>query len=241
MILRGAKVSAHVVHVAADVSGAKGAEPTAAPSGPLAAEVRPVIDAVMVRAWLAKQDDAVRRQLAVELAPEIAAEYAAGRTRGWQEGQDEAAATARADREGHAAALRQVAAELRAVAERQAAALAASCAEIVMEVLKKIAGPTLAQPGSIEGAVVQVLRRVKEASEVVVRVRPAELETLTLARPALAEALGDAELTLLADQRVQLGGCIVESKFGNLDGRLEVQLGELCETLRLAKIEGTKQ
>jgi flagellar assembly protein FliH len=244
MILRGAKVSPHAVRVAVDrrleASAPSLTVSSSEPADRLAVDLRPRLDLAAVRAWLAAQDDAARRELALELAPEIAAEYAASRTRGWQEGWDEAAAKAGAEREARAATLAQLAVELRSAAERQSAALTASCAEIVMEVLKKIGGPALAKPKAIEGAVVQVLRRVKEAAEVVIRVRPAELETLELARPALVAALGDAELTLLADQRVQLGGCIVESKLGSLDGRLEVQLGELCETLRSAKAEGVK-
>jgi flagellar assembly protein FliH len=135
-------------------------------------------------------------------------------------------------------ALERVAADLRAAVERDNAALAAGCCEIVLEVLKKLAGPLLAAPEAVTGAVTQVLQRLKTDQRVVVRVRPGELETLTAAKPALERALAGAELTLVADQRVELGGCIVESALGNLDGRLEVQLGELYEILRAAKAEG---
>jgi flagellar biosynthesis/type III secretory pathway protein FliH len=41
---------------------------------------------------------------------------------------------------------------------------------------------------------------------------------------------------IVADSRVELGGCIVETNTGSLDGRFEVQLRELYETLRLAKL-----
>lgn len=244
MILRGAKVSERAVRVVADTRLdapllGSGTSPSA-PVAQAAVEARPRIDSALVRAWLAEQSDALRREVALELAPEIAAEYAASRTQGWQEGRDEAKAKAGAEREAQAATITQLAMELRSVEERHAAALAASCAEIVLEVLKKIAGPALATPEAVEGAVTQILQRVKDATEVVIRVRPAELETLELARPALVQALGDARVSLVADQRVQLGGCIVESKLGTLDGRLEVQLAELCETIRSAKAEGAK-
>jgi flagellar assembly protein FliH len=88
--------------------------------------------------------------------------------------------------------------------------------------------------------VTQVLQRLKDDQQVVVRVQPADLDTLTAAKPALSRALAGATLTLVADQRVELGGCIVESTLGNLDGRLEVQLSELYEILRTAKAEGRK-
>jgi flagellar assembly protein FliH len=110
----------------------------------------------------------------------------------------------------------------------------------VLEVLKKLAGPLLAAPDAVTGAVTQVLQRLKDDQHVVVRVQPADLDTLTAAKPALSRALAGAALTLVADQRVDLGGCIVESTLGNLDGRLEVQLSELYEILRAAKAEGRK-
>jgi flagellar assembly protein FliH len=172
------------------------------------------------------------------LADEIEAEYAAARARGREQGAAEARDRAAEENTQHVQALERVAAELRAVVERDGATLAANCCEIVLEVMKKIAGSLLAAPEAVTGAVAQVLQRLKDDQRVIVRVRPAELEILTAAKPALMRALAGGELTLVADQRVELGGCIVESSLGNLDGRLEVQLGELYEILRTVKAEG---
>jgi flagellar biosynthesis/type III secretory pathway protein FliH len=47
--------------------------------------------------------------------------------------------------------------------------------------------------------------------------------------------LGRRKFALVPDTRVTAGGCIVETSAGSLDGRFEVQLHEMCETLRSAK------
>ena len=244
MILRGPIVSLTPVRVAVEERRAtppasvQRVDTPAAPAQPV--DTRPKIGADVVIAWLAEQNADVRRAVGAELADEVEAEYAAARTRGREEGATEARERAAAERARHVKALEKVAVELQAAVERDGAAIAAACSEIVLEVLKKVAGPLLAAPDAVTGAVTQVLQRIKDDQHVVVRVQPAELETLTTAKPALSRALAGAELTLVADQRVELGGCIVESTLGNLDGRLEVQLSELYEILRTAKAEGRK-
>jgi flagellar assembly protein FliH len=252
MILRGAIVSLTPVRVVAveerrtatpsraDPAPATSSAPAQAQAAAPPVDTRPKITAEAVIAWLAAQGTDARRAIAAALADEVDAEYAAARELGREEGAAEARDRAAAESAQHVQALERVATELRAVVERDGAALAASCCEIVLEVLKKIAGPLLAAPEAVTGAVAQVLQRLKDDQQVVVRVRPAELETLAAAKPALTRALAGGELTLVADQRVELGGCIVESGLGNLDGRLEVQLGELYEILRTAKAEGRK-
>jgi flagellar assembly protein FliH len=241
VIIRGAKIATAAVRVIAATQRPTSAQPTAlTQSGLVSPAVDPLPTPALVESWLANQDADVRNAFGVLLAPEIEAAYAAARTKGWQEGRDEALAQSRAEREAQVAVLEALAAELKSTVNRDSAVLAAGCAEIVLEVLRKIAGSTLATPQGAVGAVTQVLRRLKDAQEVVVRVRPDELEVLQTAEPLLTQALAGAKLTLVADQRVELGGCIVESKLGTLDGRLEVQLNELCETLRTAKAEASK-
>lgn len=244
MILRGPIMSVTPVRVAieerraAPAPSVPRANPPAAPAQPL--DTRPKIGAEVVIAWLAEQKADVRRAVAAQLADEVEAQYEAARARGREEGAAEASERAAAERARHVKALKSVAVELKAAVERDRAAIAAACSEIVLEVLKKLAGPLLAAPEAVTGAVTQVLQRLKDDQRVVVRVQPADLDTLTAAKPALSRALAGAALTLVADQRVELGGCIVESTLGNLDGRLEVQLSELYEILRTAKAEGRK-
>lgn len=245
MILRSPIFSVTPVRLAAEERRAPAAPPSVevleasvVPAPPPPTDTRSKLTAELVIAWLAAEGADARREVAATLADEVEAEYAAARVRGREQGAADARDRAAAERTKHVEALERAAAELQAAAERDNAALAEGCCEIVLEALKKLAGPLLAAPDAVTGAVTQVLQRLKSDQRIVVRVRPAELETLSAARPALERAFAGAELALVADQRVELGGCIVESARGNLDGRLEVQLAELYEILRAAKAEG---
>ena len=76
------------------------------------------------------------------------------------------------------------------------------------------------------------LQGIEIGSEVIATGRTAE--------SGIAASLPGRNFTLVPDGRVETGGCIVESSLGSLDGRLEVQLGELTAMLRAAKDPGAR-
>jgi flagellar assembly protein FliH len=93
----------------------------------------------------------------------------------------------------------------------------------------------LATREAIVGTVTTVLSRVKEDREVTIRISAEDLPVLQMEEQRLAHLLGRRKFALVADARITVGGCIVETSLGSLDGRLDVQLREMCETLRSAK------
>jgi flagellar biosynthesis/type III secretory pathway protein FliH len=92
----------------------------------------------------------------------------------------------------------------------------------------------------VVAVVAEVLKRVREERELRIHVNPQDLPLLRTAEPGIAASLPGRNFTLVADARVEAGGCIVESKLGSLDGRLEVQLAGLVATLRAAKDPGVR-
>lgn len=117
----------------------------------------------------------------------------------------------------------------------EAAQLAQDCTEIVAEVFQKLAGSALLTQEAILGSVLTVLQRVRDEREVTIRVSPSDLPLLQTHQAAFEKVLGPRRWTVTADSRVGAGGCLVESTLGTLDGRLEVQLAKLSDTLRAAK------
>jgi flagellar assembly protein FliH len=114
--------------------------------------------------------------------------------------------------------------------------LAQACTEIVAEVFLKLAGSALMTQEAILGSVVAVLQRVRDEREVSIRVSPSDLPLLQTHQAAFDKVLGPRRWTVTADSRVGAGGCLVESTLGTLDGRLEVQLAKIADTLRAAKV-----
>jgi flagellar assembly protein FliH len=124
--------------------------------------------------------------------------------------------------------------------EHECAQVQEACAEIVSEAFFKLAGTALVSPAAIVGVVGEVLKRVREARELRIHVNPQDLPLLRTAEAGIAASLPGRNFTLVADARVETGGCIVESSLGSLDGRLEVQLAELTAVLRSARDPGVR-
>ncbi|MDE2573514.1 MAG: hypothetical protein KGM44_13450, partial [bacterium] len=72
----------------------------------------------------------------------------------------------------------------------------------------------------------------------VVRVNPADLETLRAGREELFP--GDArQIRFVGDLRVDRGGVVVDTEAGSVDGKIEHQLMEARKLLRLDEDEVT--
>lgn len=91
----------------------------------------------------------------------------------------------------------------------------------------KILGESLATPAGVRAAVRQVLERTRTDEKLVVRLAPHDFYLLLQQR---ADAW-PAELELVPDERIELGGCLVETSAGTLDARIETQMAELRRVL----------
>lgn len=191
-----------------------------------------------VAAWLAVQDGETREACASMLAEEITVVHERARLSGYEAGEKRAMEEAAQEKAQVLDALSNLVSAAELAFERESAALAEDCADVVGEVLAKIAGSTLASREAILGTVLTVLRRMKDDREATIRVHADDLPVLQLEEDKLAKLFGRSKFTLVADSRVTVGGCIVETSAGSLDGRLDVQLREMCETLRSAKVAG---
>jgi len=80
--------------------------------------------------------------------------------------------------------------------------------------------------------VLQALRKIKTRGDVVVRVN---LEDLSLTSEHVKEFLRLVEnvksVTVMEDSTVDMGGCIVETDFGEIDARISSQLNEIEEKI----------
>jgi flagellar assembly protein FliH len=195
----------------------------------------PALSLAAVGEWLAAQPVETRAACAQFLAPELAELRTAAHAEGVDFGRIQGAADVAARANSSLAALAQAATAAEAAFELEAARLSEACADVVAEVFLKLAGPRLGSREATLGTVVEVLSRVRDERELAIRVSALDLPLLQSHESALREALGSRRWSLSADSRVGLGGCLVESAIGTLDGRLEVQLRELCETIRAAK------
>jgi flagellar biosynthesis/type III secretory pathway protein FliH len=219
------------------------AQPSRASPGGVAEPARPVWSPAAIAAWVADQPPEVQADVAAALSPllaehwmpelkglaerEHARGYESGERRALDEVRERFTSALQTLGTAHTAAERAFDAELSAFGER--------CADIVLEALAKIGGPALATREAALGAVLNVVAKLRSEREVTLRVSAHDLEVLEANRGPLERAFAGRRFAMVADPRIELGGCIVESPQGSLDGRFETQLQGLIETLRAAR------
>jgi flagellar assembly protein FliH len=209
--------------------------PPPPPPEPIVITVPAPLSLDIVSRWIAEQDDVTRKALARQLADDVEDLQRNAREKGWDAGL--AAGRAEADKQAahHRETLDSIARAAKSALDTQYQELSEQCAEIVAAALTRIAGPLLATPEAALGAVLEVLKRATDEGDLIVRVSAADLPALHAAEGVISRALAGRKFSLTADTRVSAGGAIVESAVGSVDGRLEVQLRNLCDTVLSAR------
>ena len=105
--------------------------------------------------------------------------------------------------------------------------------EIAFEATRKMLGTAMADRAGITASVKQVIAQAKERERLIIRVSPSDF--VVLSEKQLFAGAGLSNCELLPDERVVLGGCLLEASGGNLDGRLETQFQQFREILLAAK------
>lgn len=153
------------------------------------------------------------------------------RQEGMERGLAEGRGRGMAECTAHLDALANLVASARAALDRTIDGVADIGVEVVCEAVAKIVGQAVIERDGAIAIVREVIRRAKERSRLVMRVSPADYEMLEGCRDQLLEGLSAGSVDIVADDRVQLGGCLLETPVGSFDGRLETQLKRLRETL----------
>ncbi len=196
---------------------------------------KPALTLDAVNSWLATQSVETRAAVAHGLATDLSALREQARAQGLETGRTQGLQEFSQRTESCLAALTRINTAAEEAFAQEAAQLSEACADIVAAAFVKLAGEHLPGREAILGAVTEVLKRVKDPREVTIRVSQQDLPLLREGEPLIQQVLGARHVTLSADPRVSVGGCLVESSLGTLDGRLEVQIRELFETIRAAK------
>ena len=118
---------------------------------------------------------------------------------------------------------------LRAHSDRLAEQARSDAIEIGFHVARKILETELRQnPEALFALVRAALRRAGESRRIAVRVAPEDAPLLqSEAGRAALDGLTSARIELVSDPGLQRGDCMVDTDFGQVDGRLGTRLAEL--------------
>jgi flagellar assembly protein FliH len=145
--------------------------------------------------------------------------------------------------EGLAEARAMVAPALEAVAEAERLirareedflrAAERSAVELALAIAEKIVGAAVsARPETVLDVVGGALLRTATRHRLVIEVNPEDLELVSESAEGLAARLGGVQrLDVVAERRVERGGCIVRTEEGEIDARIGSQLERLAELM----------
>lgn len=216
-------------------------QPVAVPGGPAAQQPggavaggAPADPFAAARAELALREQrlAEREQA---LAQDLDEARRTAAAQGYQEGNARGQADALGAQRERLDALERVLAGLHEQFGEQVASLEDVMVGIAFEAVCKIIGETMHGVDGVRAVVRAVVARVRAEEHLVVHLSPHDYQLLREARGAASGASDGEPHVLAPDHRVALGGCMVETTGGTVDGRLETQLQKLRDTLSAAR------
>ena len=106
--------------------------------------------------------------------------------------------------------------------------------EIAFAAACKVLGEAALAEEGVRNMVREAMREVRSKEGLVLRLSPRDYELVHSQAARERPLVDDAKVEIVADDRVA-AGCIVETRGGTLDARLEVQLRKLLDTLARAR------
>jgi flagellar assembly protein FliH len=150
-----------------------------------------------------------------------------------EEGLAEGQAEGRARINAAVDALAEAEREIRAREEAFLRAAEQSAVELAIAIAAKIVGGSVqARPETVLDVVAGALLRTSARHQLVIEVNPEDLEVVAESAEGLAARLGGVQrLDVVAERRVERGGCIVRTEEGEIDARIGSQLDRVAELL----------
>ncbi|MDF1611263.1 MAG: FliH/SctL family protein [Stygiobacter sp.] len=103
--------------------------------------------------------------------------------------------------------------------------------ETAYELAKKIIGREVERENIINENVRQAINKIVGANNVKLKLNPKDLEELTEASKNLIHSSSFTKIKIEPDERIERGGCFIETEIGNVDARITTQLNELRKKL----------
>lgn len=103
--------------------------------------------------------------------------------------------------------------------------------ETAYELARKIVGREVERENIINENVRQAINKIVGANNVKLKLNPKDLEELTEASKNLIHSSSFTKIKIEPDERIERGGCFIETEIGNVDARITTQLNELRKKL----------
>lgn len=148
-------------------------------------------------------------------------------------------------KEGYQAGIQQASAELEEIRNSMAAFMnakqevfeyiAPDILQISVDIAQKIIKKEVSEnPQVLINTIIDVLKSLsKEENKISLRVSPVQVDVVKQQIPEILNLAGlDAKVSVLADEEITEGGCLVTTSNGVVDATIETQLSVICEALK---------
>ena len=176
-----------------------------------------------------------RRSILAQIKSEAEAARELGRQRGLQEGRAAGQEESRQAFAAELARVRSVAGKLSEVLASGIGGMEDLAVAIAFEAVCKVLGESATTAEGVRAQVRQAAAFAKNTERLVVRLHPADLSALRDAGALNAILSAEKTISWVADNSIELGGCVVATDGGGLDARLETQIDRMRSTLLAAR------
>jgi flagellar biosynthesis/type III secretory pathway protein FliH len=104
--------------------------------------------------------------------------------------------------------------------------------EVVFASVVKILGDTLIHADGVIAAVRQSIKQLVSREQLTIHLSPEDKQLLETVAAESKEPLFGSAVEIVSDERIELGGCLLQTRTGGLDARLEVQMQQLRDCLQ---------
>ena len=122
--------------------------------------------------------------------------------------------------------------EMQRIRQRDVEHMEAETVRLALAIAKKVIGNQTEHQTVIQHVVKQAMQKVNDTRHLVIRLNPKDLDTVHDLRQELipADDFGTV-FRIEADEGVQRGGCVIETKLGDVDARIDTQIKIIEELL----------
>lgn len=164
-----------------------------------------------------------------------------GQQEGYPVGVNEGREAAREQMKATIAAAANQASEILLLAQHEAKHMIVEAEQQIVDIVTAAMSKILAReiadnPMLVLPIVKAALEKVRDQEPVTIRVSPEDYDLVLQARRDLQAIMGrEQALSILADQTIGMGSCMIDTPFGTVDARLDAQLETLIKVLQDVK------
>ncbi|MFO7445014.1 MAG: FliH/SctL family protein [Ignavibacteriaceae bacterium] len=113
--------------------------------------------------------------------------------------------------------------------------------QLSLMVAEKIIKREITDKTIIDEVMKESLKKIIGANNVIVKINPSDLSEMSSEAGQLMNDSAFTKIKFEPDDRIEQGGCFIESEIGNVDARISSQINELKKNLDAVSFHGTKE